>query len=467
MAIGGANISRGMNRGAAQVYDTSSPVNTYAKLLQQQQLKREKETKLLEDELSKVSPEGIRQADIPEFTTKYQEAKDIFGLRQGVKDPNEKIKYDREYAKKMLELKQIASDSKALGKGEQEFTKMLLNPNVRERFVPDAVDRFQKSKTLSRNDQNFLRDLTTLEHRVDGSKVMKAIQNINEAVLSKAKSTTELTPAKVGNMSGTYMRTVASGDPKEQAAAIGMQYDVDPEFKAGLLSIMPKEEGETDESYKARAIPEIVSKFPAVKYGEEKFRANQRPRVSGGGGGGGGSNPSDYTVEKDTYLYTKPKGYNRSGKKIAGGNEKSIRMVKSVGFDTDYFPLIDAQAFDVENRKKDAKVSGNFIVGKLAYVPLDSGMFGLRAVVVNSDGNTYVVKPDILPIGIRKSANYKAAIKALGEAPKAQTLAPQSQPQKAAETNAPKAGTIENGYKFKGGDPAKPENWEKVNEPKR
>jgi len=32
----------------------------------------------------------------------------------------------------------------------------------------------------------------------------------------------------------------------------------------------------------------------------------------------------------------------------------------------------------------------------------------------------------------------------------------------AAATSGPKAGTVENGYKFKGGDPAKKENWEKV-----
>ena len=31
-----------------------------------------------------------------------------------------------------------------------------------------------------------------------------------------------------------------------------------------------------------------------------------------------------------------------------------------------------------------------------------------------------------------------------------------------APAGAPAAGTVENGYRFKGGDPAKPENWERV-----
>jgi hypothetical protein len=64
MANGGANISRGINRGAAQVYDTSGPVNMYARLMYQQQLKRAAETKALTDELGKVTPEGIRQPDV-------------------------------------------------------------------------------------------------------------------------------------------------------------------------------------------------------------------------------------------------------------------------------------------------------------------------------------------------------------------------------------------------------------------
>jgi len=67
MANGGANISRGMGRGAAQVYDTSAPVNMYAKLMQQQQLKRAAEQKALTDKLDKFNSQGVRVQDREAF----------------------------------------------------------------------------------------------------------------------------------------------------------------------------------------------------------------------------------------------------------------------------------------------------------------------------------------------------------------------------------------------------------------
>ena len=287
MAIGGANISRGMNRGAAQVYDTSSPVNTYAKLLQQQQLKRDKETKLLQDELSKVSLEGIREADIPEFTTKYQEAKDIFGAKVGVKDQREKIKYDLEYNKKIQELKQIVDDSKNIAKNEQGFTNMLLNPNVRERYAEDAVTKFQNSKKLSRNDPNFIRDYTTFEHQVDASNTMKELADINKRLLAPIKSIIEQDPTRVGNMNGTFIRNVKRVPVEEQAVAFGMAMDVSPKLKAGILKLIPKNEGESDADYKSRALPLLVAQIPAEEYSDQVFRANQRPVSSKGDGGDG------------------------------------------------------------------------------------------------------------------------------------------------------------------------------------
>ena len=413
MALEGANIA-----GQAQVYNqTQKAVDVYAKTLAQQQAKLAAEQKALQDDLAKVKVEGIRQADMPEFLESYNKAKEVFARLNATRNPAEKIRLKREFDESMLNTGAIGADSRALAKGEDAAAKMFMNPNIRDRYKEDAIQQFQLSKTLSRKDPKYIRDLSTLEQQVDTSQTMKDFADINKRLLASVESTVEQDPTVVGNNKGTFLRNVKKVTPEEQVMAYGMAYDVSSKLRAGVQSLFPKEENESTQEYKSRVLPQIVANIPAIEYGNKTFKANQRPRVSSGGGDSdGGSDPSNYTVEKDTYLYTKPQE-DKDFNQIEGSEKQSIRMAKSVGFDTDYFPLIDAQAFDVESKKRNAKVSGNFIVGKLAYVPIEDGSVGLRAVVVNADGDKYVVKPDVLPIGIRKSKNYKTALKALGSAP--------------------------------------------------
>lgn len=422
MAIGGANISRGMNRGAAQVYDTSSPLNTYAKLLQQQQLKRDKETKLLQDELSKVSLEGIREADIPEFTTKYQEAKDIFGAKVGVKDQREKIKYDLEYNKKIQELKQIVDDSKNIAKNEQGFTNMLLNPNVRERYAEDAVTKFQNSKKLSRNDPNFIRDYTTFEHQVDASNTMKELADINKRLLAPIKSIIEQDPTRVGNMNGTFIRNVKRVPVEEQAVAFGMAMDVSPKLKAGILKLIPKNEGESDADYKSRALPLLVAQIPAEEYSDQVFRANQRPVSSSGAGGE--VSASDIKVGPKTFTGTElPLIDTRTGKPALGRGGSQKLGGKMVTADFPVYSTVNptsfkmpqiALAFDIKKGKNVQITEGiSASLTGIGYAKAKGGKNALKATITTDEGEQLMVNPSDLPPDVRNDKFYKMTLDAV------------------------------------------------------
>jgi hypothetical protein len=410
--------------GQAQVYNqTQNAVNTYMKSVAQQQAKLAAEQKALQDDLAKVKIEGIRQGDMPEFLESYNKSKEIFAKLNATRDTAEKIRLKREFDESMLNTAAIGADSRELAKGEDTAARMFMNPNIRDRYKPEAVEQFQLSKTLSRKDPRYVRDLSTLEQQIDLSKIMSDLDKIDNDLLKLEKPLMSETKGEQGGISGVYVTQQRKLSPEKQALAYSAQFDLQPSFRVAMREIFPQFAELNNAELKAAVVPELVKQRAKSIYEDEKFvrtgmteGERRRLALAESRASDGGSNPSNYTVEKDTYLYTKPQE-DKDFNQIEGSEKQSIRMVKSVGFDTDYFPLIDAQAFDVESKKRNAKVSGNFIVGKLAYVPIEDGSVGLRAVVVNADGDKYVVKPDVLPIGIRKSKNYKTALKALGSAP--------------------------------------------------
>jgi hypothetical protein len=416
MANGGANISRGMGRGAAQVYDTSGPVNMYAKLMQQQQLKRAAEQKLLTDELSKVSSEGIREADIPEFTQKYQEVKDFFGLKEGIRDRREKIKYDLEFNKKIQELKQITGDSKNIAKNEQGFTNILLNPAARERYTEDAVTKFQNSKKLSRKDPNFIRDYTVFEHQVDVSNTMKELADINKRILAPIQSVTEQEAARVGNVDGTFLRKVKRVPVEEQALAFGMAMDVNPKLKAGILKLIPKNEGESDLEYKSRALPLLVAQVPAEEYGDQVFQRNKDLTMQ------------NLAIQRERRLAAKDSGINEVGevevnKEFFGEGTKTASgqrvktPVKTIGFDYFIKPtqknFASTQLNNVLNlstgKNQMMSADTNAALIGLGYTKTKGGKLQVKAVIVNSDKDEFAVNEMDLPITVRNSDEYRAA----------------------------------------------------------
>ena len=432
--IGGINTSKGMGRGAAQVYDTSGPVNMYAKLMQQQQLKRAAEQKLLTDELSKVSSEGIREADIPEFTQKYQEVKDFFGLKEGIRDRREKIKYDLEFNKKIQELKQITGDSKNIAKNEQGFTNILLNPAARERYTEDAVTKFQNSKKLSRKDPNFIRDYTVFEHQVDVSNTMKELADINKRILAPIQSVTEQEAARVGNVDGTFLRKVKRVPVEEQALAFGMAMDVNPKLKAGILKLIPKNEGESDLEYKSRALPLLVAQVPAEEYGDQVFQRNKDLTMQNlalrrerrlAAKDKDDVSISDIKVGPKTFTGTKLALFDKNtGKPIMDASgKKQLFTGKGVSAEFPVYSTVNPTAFKIPQNSSlyDIKGGVNKPIPKgisaaltgIGYAIVQGGGNELRATITTDEGDELMVKLADLPPDVRNDKFYKTTLQAV------------------------------------------------------
>jgi hypothetical protein len=126
---------------------------------------------------------------------------------------------------------------------------------------------------------------------------MKELADINKRILAPIQSVTEQEAARVGNVDGTFLRKVKRVPVEEQALAFGMAMDVNPKLKAGILKLIPKNEGESDLEYKSRALPLLVAEVPAEEYGDQVFQPNKdltmqnlalrrERRLAAGGGGG-------------------------------------------------------------------------------------------------------------------------------------------------------------------------------------
>jgi len=425
----GRNVSRGIGSGAAQIYSqTQNAVNTYARTLAQQQAKREAEQKALQDDLSKVKIDGIRQGDIPEFNAKYNEAKDIYAKLSATRNNAEKIQLDRDFKTRMLELNQIAQDSKALAKGENEFSKILLNPNIRDRYTPDAVERFQRAKPLSRNDPNYIRDLTKLEQQVDLSEVMKTFDTVDKKIIDYSQWDNPVqTPYKRGNEEGIMFQGSRTIDPRKQAMEYGMLIDTDNgKIRTALRKMFPQYAELPLEEFKAAVIPELVKQRVKTEYGEPKFipkddwkekvdykevLIRNRPSKSGDDAEG---NVGNVEVNK--------KLYGRGGKDAQGIIRKG--EFESINFDYFIKPTdknyASTQLTNVLNirtgKNETMDADTNVALVGLGYTKAKGGKLIPKALIVNSEKDQYVVNESDLPITVTKSDEYKAAKRKLDQA---------------------------------------------------
>lgn len=417
MALEGANIA-----GQAQVYNqTQKAVDVYTKTLAQQQAKLAAEQKALQDDLSKVKVEGIRQADMPEFLESYNKSKEIFAKLNATRNPAEKIKLKREFDESMLNTGAIGTDSRELAKGEEAATKMFMNPNIKDRYKEDAVKQFQLSKTLSRKDPRYIRDLSTLEQQVDASSTMAELKKVSKALEDSTIPKLVQEAGKRGNETGVFEYNEKIVNPKEQILAITSTFDISPKIRAGLRQMYKEYAGLPDDQFKAIVIPDWVSKNPAIARGDKKFvptGMSEYQRRSLAMRGNDGGSPKDYVVE-EINLTTDPKE-DKDFNPIPGTEEQSINLKKAVQVRSVSFPSIQTKAYDVANKKMvNLPAKQDLKLAALAYVPTNAsdGRYELQAVVIDSNNKQFVVPESKVPVDIRGTDAYKSARTAVGSAP--------------------------------------------------
>jgi hypothetical protein len=441
MALEGANIA-----GQAQVYNqTQNAVNTYAKNLVQQQAKREAEQKALADKLAKFNTQGLREIDKENFYKVYDSWRAKSAEALAAKDQREKFRLNSEAEKERLRAEQYIADSKAKTQRDAAVgTKILGKPYF---FSEEGKKMYNKSLSAPIYSKDDISDYNSIPLGYDKSKVGQNLSKLNDTLLKTVARYDESTPIikKSGDFTVAEFAKIKRVPQEEQVKAYELFYNTDDGFQALLEESYPDLDWDNNKGQALQtSLVDFATKYPLFKDEGVDRRSVPRPRVSRASEDGG-SNPSNYTVETDAWLNTTPE--EDENFKLIGTPEKSLLMAKSVGFSTPYFPLIEAKGFDINNKKNVNNISGDFKIGKLAYVPVlgDNRPYGLRAVVIDSNNNRYTVNPNSLPIGIRTSKNYKAALKALGEAPapRGATSGKSNQTVKTKTTVAPKNKKVE------------------------
>lgn len=126
--------------------------------------------------------------------------------------------------------------------------------------------------------------------------------------------------------------------------------------------------------------------------------------------------PEDYEVER-IELRTSPTY--KDGKEVSGSSKLAATLDKSVKVRSVAFPSTQIKsAFDVSIGKNVPLESKNDLkLARIGYTTVKGGGKELKAVVVDSDNNEYILDEREIPIDIRKGKAYGAARQALGSAP--------------------------------------------------
>ena len=437
MANGGANTSRGMGRGAAQVYDTSGPVNAYARLMYQQQLRRAAETKALKDELGKVTPEGLRQPDVKGFLDQYGRWRDKSIEANAERNPTKKAILSQEAEREKLSTLMYKDDSKNELRNEQDRKKMLLDPNVRDRYDDVLIDRIVKSSSLSKDDPNYVRDMNQFQIRPDLSKLTKDLDALDKNLIQSSQWSVPITEkAKQGNIEGVYVYNTRAVDPKAQATAYASLFDLDRKFQAGLREMFPDLADLPKEQLKAQAIPLLVQQRVRTESSKPDFQANDNWRekqlandrlIRARKSEGDGISSSDIKIGAKQFTGTSlPLIDKRTGEPILNiGGKTQKRGGEMVTADFPVYSTVNPTAFkmpqqaSVFNIKKginepitegiSASLTG------IGYLKVKGGGAELRATITTDDGEQLIVNPRDLPPDVRNDKFYKITLDAVNE----------------------------------------------------
>jgi hypothetical protein len=416
MANGGANTSRGINRGAAQVYDTSGPVNAYARLMYQQQLRRAAETKALTDELGKVTPEGLRQPDVKGFLDQYGRWRDKSIEANAERNPTRKAILSQEAEKEKLATMMYKDDSKNELINERKRKEFFMNPENRNRYNKEVLVKVINSGNLSKDDKDYIRDINQFEIKPDLTKIRKLLDDTDANLMKYTKPTRVQEEGERLGVKGLYEWDVTTLSPAEQATAYSVLFDTDEgEFKAFLRSLNPEFKDLSEKQLKERGIPILVQERPKSTYSDKKFiepekgmTEYQRRRLAlAEAGDGGGNEIGNIEVNKEFF-----------GKSTTTASGKEIeKPVKTIKFDYFIKPtqknFASTQLNNVLNlstgKNEMMSADTNAALIGLGYTKTKGGKLQVKAVVVNSDKIEFAVNEMDLPIKVRNSDEYKSA----------------------------------------------------------
>jgi len=457
----GLNVSRGINQGAAQIYNsTQNAVNTYARTVAQQQAKREAEQKALADKLSQFNTEGLREVDKDGFYQVYDGWKNKTYEAMKAKDPKERFRLQAEAEKERQKAQKYVFDSKAKTQRDLAVgTKVLGKPHF---FSEQGKQLYNKSLSAPIYSKDDIVDYSTIPLGYDKSKVVSEINKLNEELLKFGKyDEVEGVTKKAGDLTVAEFAKIKRVPQEAQLRAYEMLYRGNDGFKAMLEESYPQLDWDNNEGQAMQmALTDMVTNAPLVKDEGVERRSVPKPdnwqekalfydmlrdgnREAGQGGEGSGESISmDIPFAKGTGSFTAEEYVPISlpKKNFAGSSfidlktgKPSTEKLPSSG---DYEIVGVTNVPIINDRIKDKSLVGAVSQPKFARENPQSvvrkPMIHVQLPITGGGKRDYLIPYDRLPENVKSS---KAVREALA---KFRPATPTSQPQKTTQPTSGK-----------------------------
>lgn len=187
MGVGHLDIAEG--RGDAGVFNPNPAIQMYGQLLAQRKAKQEAENVALASTLAKgYDPNGLRNdADRQSYINQYNAIKTAGINSANEKDPMKKALALAEVRQQLANLGQYADKSKHQGIQEQAWANhYMANPHE---WGDDAIGAYRKSKDAAIGTPDVIGDFTTLQRRVDPTKMATLLKNHSDLMLKNSPVT--------------------------------------------------------------------------------------------------------------------------------------------------------------------------------------------------------------------------------------------------------------------------------------
>lgn len=395
----------------------------------------------IEGELSKVSSDGLRSADIGLFNKSYSKIKDSYYKMLTAGTNDERLQAAAEMRNEINATNDLVSRSKAIGRQDYDFGEDIRkNPggyadDVRTKFNQRISTPLDKLSSELLNPQNFAR-------RVDTSKVQGDIVKMAQDI---AKASNNVTPS-VGRMSlpsggADVVEFVKEGSREAFIEGMVQQTAADPAYQAYIRENFPGLNSEEAINLIADQMQEAGQL--TARSGRQVIR-DRAPRSSESGSGG--NSPSDYLVSGDNPISYGPDDQTRlttakdvrltqRNKNIEGTIGIDMTTGNRVNVPAGSYNITGVYALPVLNRDIRYKdnpsapteiiQSGNFATGDFAKrrpQDVDYGDFILmnkeeRDILGNTITKRYAVPRSNMPTELVQDKKIQAALQAYDSVP--------------------------------------------------
>lgn len=402
-------IKTGIGIGEAQVYDTSSLINNFAKLLQKQQQDEARFQTEIADILTRVDTKGVRDQDKAEIAKMYAATKDLYTQAANTKNFKDKALLKAEISKAVRDINEYAANSVNFSKKFADLNNRIAQDYYA--YDPKVLDKLRDVGSKSLIEMGPDSQLDPFQYlKMPDAKIRDTFFNdIYKNAENFAKS------SRVDTGKGFY-ESIKTASDDQLLNNIQIKLSSNPEYRKLALSTLRQQNPQAaaldaESLIKALLAQELAlykqTKGNIYRSAERQYR--KEPKGDTIIIGGDSMQPKSF-VSEDIVKRDKDGNpvVNKSGRPVMVPGKKVLDFSKFVSVNPEQFsmPQLGKRLNISSGIYEEFKPSGNVeIVG----VGTRTGSNAYNVVVKDKDGVEYMVTEQDLPLGIRNNKIYKAA----------------------------------------------------------